>query len=158
MKELIGKKIADAREQRELKQSDLADFLGLKSPQAVSEIERGKVNISAADLYKLANYLNKPITYFYGDDFGGKEVEDVLAMVKELPLDELNSIIQIAKGNTKMKGLLGSLPQEGKLDPVEHREVIEKFYNEMLDIRRPIESQLKAMDLIISQFEELLRV
>ena len=156
MKEIIGGKIAEAREQRGLKQSDLADYLGLKSSQAVSEIERGKVNISAADLYKLANLLNKPIMYFYDEDFGGKRIDDVIVMIKNLSDEELDELVASAKDNTRLKILIGSLPEGNDLDPLEHKEFIENFISELLDIKRPLEAKLKSLDFIISQFEDLI--
>ena len=156
MKETIGKKIAEAREQRGLTQKDLADFLELKSPQAVSEIERGKVNIAAADLYKLADYLTKPIAYFYGDYFDSPEREDAIALVKQLSQEELKGLVNLARANTRMKGLAASLPQEGLLNPADHIDMLQKFYSEILDIKKPIEAQLMTMNQVIAQFEELI--
>ena len=63
MNEIIVKRIKAARMERGLTQQNLADQLG-RTAAALSDLERGKVQVTASDLLKLARYLNKPIEYF----------------------------------------------------------------------------------------------
>jgi transcriptional regulator with XRE-family HTH domain len=56
MNETIIKQIKAARMERGLTQQDLADQLG-RTAAAISDLERGKVQVTASDLYKLSRYL-----------------------------------------------------------------------------------------------------
>jgi len=46
-------------------------------------IERGKFQVRTSDLYQLAQLLNKPIEYFYGEEFGDKEIQDLVAVLRK---------------------------------------------------------------------------
>lgn len=60
----IRNRIKEARAQRGVSQLDIARVL-YKTGSAVSDIERGRVEISARELSLIADYLEKPISYFY---------------------------------------------------------------------------------------------
>lgn len=60
----IGKRIRQARIDANLNQTELADMLH-KKQTSISEIERGKIEISASTLLHIAIVLKKPITYFF---------------------------------------------------------------------------------------------
>jgi transcriptional regulator with XRE-family HTH domain len=60
----IIKKIRETRLHKHITQSEIAELLG-KSPAAISDLERGKVQISAAELYLIAEFLEVPIDYFF---------------------------------------------------------------------------------------------
>lgn len=60
----IRVKIKQARNEAQESQQDLAKALQ-KSRVSVSDIERGRVEISAADLGWIAAHYDKPISYFY---------------------------------------------------------------------------------------------
>ncbi len=79
--EQIAERIRQARLERGLTQKDLAVFLN-KTPSNVSDIERCRVQVSAVDLYILAEALNKPIEYFFGEDFGGKDIENLVGLIR----------------------------------------------------------------------------
>jgi transcriptional regulator with XRE-family HTH domain len=81
---LIAQRIRAARLQRNLTQQDMADKFS-KTSAAISDIERGKTQITAADLIIFADLLIKPIEYFYGEDFGDQEIEDIIALIRRLP-------------------------------------------------------------------------
>jgi transcriptional regulator with XRE-family HTH domain len=82
-KEIVDR-IKEARLFRGMTQQNLADALG-KTSAAISDLERGKVQVSAIDLLKLAAVLNKPIEYFYGEEIGDKEIEDFVAVIRRQP-------------------------------------------------------------------------
>lgn len=79
----IRKRIRDAREDRGMIQADLAAFLG-KSRVALSDIERGRVKVSASDLALLATALEKPVSYFYPPPDRGLETNELAPEEKEL--------------------------------------------------------------------------
>ena len=81
---LIAQRIRAARLQRNLTQQDMADKFK-KTSAAISDIERGKTQITASDLLIFAELLIKPIEYFYGEDFGDPEIEDLIALMRKLP-------------------------------------------------------------------------
>lgn len=60
----MGEQIRKAREEARMSQEELAELIYRKR-LAVSEMENGKVEISAWTIPLLAQALNKPITYFY---------------------------------------------------------------------------------------------
>ena len=60
----IRNKIKQARNEAKESQEDLAQALQ-KSRVSVSDIERGRVEISAADLGWIAAHYDKPVSYFY---------------------------------------------------------------------------------------------
>jgi transcriptional regulator with XRE-family HTH domain len=63
-KAYIREKIKQARLAANESQSDLAKFFG-KSRVTISDMERGRVDISASDLSFIAAHYNKPISYFF---------------------------------------------------------------------------------------------
>jgi len=80
----IAQRIRAARLQRELTQQDIAEKLG-KTSAAISDLERGKTQVSASDLVTIYLLLGKPIEYFYGEDFSGNEIEDINELIRRLP-------------------------------------------------------------------------
>lgn len=62
----IGRKIRALRLERGLSQSSLADSIGLTFQQ-VQKYEKGTNRVSAGRLQRIAEMLNIPVTFFYGD-------------------------------------------------------------------------------------------
>ena len=60
----VGGKIKEFRKKNKLKQSDLAEKLGI-SNTSVSEYERGNVNIDADTLFQIAAILNVKVDDFF---------------------------------------------------------------------------------------------
>ena len=58
-------RIRDLREDRDLKQKDLAQLLGVHQT-TYSEYELGKLNIPVAALHKLADYYGVSVDYLLG--------------------------------------------------------------------------------------------
>ena len=79
----IREQIRSAREQRGMTQADLAKFI-YKSRVAMSDIERGRVQVSASDLSLMASALEKPVAYFYPPVDRGVEESDLSPEEKEL--------------------------------------------------------------------------
>ena len=96
MNEIIVKRIKQARLERSLTQQDLAECLD-RTASAISDLERGKVQISASDLYKLSKYLNKPIEYFYGDYFIDDDIQDLISIIRRMDPDIRENVIPVIK-------------------------------------------------------------
>ena len=101
----IVKRIREARQERDLTQQDIADYLG-KTAASISDLERGKVQVSASDLHKIAEYLNKPIEYFFGEEYLGDDTQDVIALIRRMPPEiranqvaAISSILQLQRAN-----------------------------------------------------------
>lgn len=62
----IGRKIRALRLERGLSQTNLADGIGLTFQQ-VQKYEKGANRVSAGRLQKIADLLNIPVTFFYGE-------------------------------------------------------------------------------------------
>jgi Zn-dependent peptidase ImmA (M78 family)/DNA-binding XRE family transcriptional regulator len=57
LRKILGRRIADTRKSLKLTQTDLANEIGVSSPQIISQIEQGKRGVDAWELAKLAKLL-----------------------------------------------------------------------------------------------------
>jgi Zn-dependent peptidase ImmA (M78 family)/transcriptional regulator with XRE-family HTH domain len=80
----VGRRIATARRQLGLNQTELSERLGV-ARTTLAEIETGQRRVTAEELYRLANLLRRPLDYFFAADgagalfafrLTGKEVEE----------------------------------------------------------------------------------
>jgi len=81
---LIGNLIRESRKLRGRTQSELAEALG-KTAGAISQLEQGNVQVSVIELNKIANYLNKPIEFFFGEEYFGEDVQTLIAVIRKMP-------------------------------------------------------------------------
>ena len=72
-----------AREDSSASQEDLAHVLE-KSRVAISDMERGRVEVSASDLVFIANYFEKPLTYVFPAAIIDPQAKDLTPQEKEL--------------------------------------------------------------------------
>jgi len=79
----IRNRIKEARAQRDVSQLEIARVLE-KTGSAVSDIERGRVQVSASDLSLIADRLEKPISYFYPAPVRGADPSDLSPDEQEL--------------------------------------------------------------------------
>jgi transcriptional regulator with XRE-family HTH domain len=77
---LFGKRIREARERLEMTQEDLAEVLG-KAQNAISSYENGTRAIRISELPDLAQALDVPIAYFFGDIEPDEEATALLAQL-----------------------------------------------------------------------------
>ena len=82
----IGNRIRDARKITGRTQKDLAKALG-KTAGAISQLEQGNVQITVIELHNIAEFLNKPIEYFFGEDYFGEDVQALIAVIRKMPLE-----------------------------------------------------------------------
>jgi transcriptional regulator with XRE-family HTH domain len=84
--EYIGERIRQARKDRNRTQSELADALG-KTTGAISQLEQGNVQVAVVELARIADFLNKPIEHFFGEEYMGDDVQTLVAVIRKMPLD-----------------------------------------------------------------------
>lgn len=100
----MGKLIKNARVEADISQEELAERAYLKQ-SSISKIEAGNRSLSAEDILYLSHALNKPINYFFAEEFtkelGGEEVrileEELLIQARRLSPDDLRKLIAQAK-------------------------------------------------------------
>lgn len=99
----IRQRIHAARTERGMSQEQLARYLE-KSRVTVSDLERGRVRIGAADLAIIAGALEKPIDFFYPPPARGVEKDDLSPAEQELVLqasylseDDLRKLVAQAR-------------------------------------------------------------
>src|SRR5436309_232278 len=68
----IGQKIRALRTAKEVSQVELGRALGVTFQQ-VQKYEKGANRVSAGRLQKIANMLDTPITFFYGEPVAGSK-------------------------------------------------------------------------------------
>ncbi|MBN1538289.1 MAG: helix-turn-helix domain-containing protein [Anaerolineales bacterium] len=155
MNDLIVRKIKEARLERGLTQKDLADHLG-KTAAAISDLERGKVQVTAGDLYHIAQLLNKPIEYFYGEEFGDSAIQDLVAIVRKQPPKEQANTIELSRMLMQMQeigDLAKSIP-EGEEMPIEK---VKEFYNAFIPFSTIINKMNELINDIRDKFDEELK-
>lgn len=116
MNELIVNRIKKARVDRGYTQHDVGKLLG-KSAASISELERGKVQVNATDLYKIANFLNKPIEYFFSEDFGENEIQDLMAILRRQPPEAMKQSIMVISLIIQMQEVSDKLNANPDEDP-----------------------------------------
>lgn len=151
MNNIIVELIKGARSERGLTQKDLADHLG-KTQATISDLERGKVQVSASELYEISQLLNKPIEYFYGEHIGDKEIQDLIAVLrKQSPKDRAN-VLEINRIILKMQQLSDDVKKnypEGKVIPMEK---VKEFY----ELFVPFATAMKTMSQEFQEVKEKL--
>jgi transcriptional regulator with XRE-family HTH domain len=96
----LGKLIKNARLEANMTQAELADRARF-SQTAISQIEQGKRDVSAAEIIYLSSALNRPILYFYQPysirDNSNIELSplesELLNLAKKLSVEDLRKIV-----------------------------------------------------------------
>jgi transcriptional regulator with XRE-family HTH domain len=161
MNEIIVKRIKEARLERSLTQHDLAEYLG-RSTAAISELERGKVQATAHDLYLIAQLLNKPIEYFYGEEYGEPEIHDLIAVLRKQPAEVRTQSIETTKLILQMQQIGDIIREEPEKDLsieelqsflgafITFSKQINDLTIKMNDIRDKLIQELKAQGIDLS--------
>jgi len=98
----IRERIKQAREESGETQEILATALQ-KTRVAVSDLERGRVSVSAADLLIIARHFNKPISYFFPDYVKVQEGdlspldEELIKLFWELPKQQQHIALEYVR-------------------------------------------------------------
>jgi transcriptional regulator with XRE-family HTH domain len=156
----IVRRVKEARRNRDMTQQDLAKPLG-KTASAVSDMERGKVQVSASELSIIADTLNTPIEYFYGEEVGDQYISDIVSLVrKENPEGRANSLesIKMLLSLTQAVDKLNSDPNK-EISPEELGQLLTTFvtfttrFSQMTtqldDVQKKIIQEINAQGLKI---------
>ena len=156
MIELIVRKIKEARLEREFTQKDLANHLG-KTAAAISDLERGKVQVTASDLYRISRLLNKPIEYFYGEAIGDNEIQSLISILRNEPVESRKGTIEFINQLLVMQKIgneSNSLEEDEEL-PVE--KVIE-FYKFLAPFSVGVNEMARQLNELREKFDEELKI
>jgi transcriptional regulator with XRE-family HTH domain len=157
----MGELIRQARVEQGLTQQDIANHLG-RTAASISEMERGKVQVSASDLFKIAQLLNKPIEYFYGEEYGEKEIQDFIALIRKQNPEARASSVSTTSMLLRLFSLgeeLKSIPEDQPI-PVEKTkeffaifipfsDLINKMTSQLNDIRDKLIEEMKIQGIDI---------
>jgi len=94
----IGLKIRALRKQKNINQSALAEMIE-RSPEAVSNLERGVSLPSMETLIRLSQQLNTPLTYFFDntlDDGGGSWRTELIAELQTIAYSLSDQDLELA--------------------------------------------------------------
>jgi transcriptional regulator with XRE-family HTH domain len=149
MNDLIVNKIKAARIERGMTQKDLADHLG-RTAAAISDLERGKVQINASDLYHLAQLLNKPIEYFYGEEFGGKDIQNLIAIIRKEPPETRSQSIDMITNLLNLQVMREKLEFNPEAKP--SKEQIREFLSFVLPLSQSMNSFTAQLNNLINTF------
>lgn len=96
--EFIRQRFREAKAEARWSQREMAALLGV-SQSTVSDIERGRVRITADDLARFTGRLQKPITYFYpaGMEADDDKEADLLNLFRSLPQKWKQHIMSVVK-------------------------------------------------------------
>ncbi len=106
----IGTRVRNARLKKGRTQKQLAECLD-RTVGAISQLEQGKIQISAVDLHKLANYLDTPIEYFFGEKYDNEATRDLIMVLRkqtpkdrEYTLNYISSLSQLQELSLEIAG------------------------------------------------------
>lgn len=156
MNDLIVARIRAARSERGLTQKDLADHLK-KTQASISDLEKGKVQVSASDLYDIAQLLNKPIEFFYGEEIGDVEIQDMVAVMRKMPANNRKSSIAITNMILQMQNkveIVEKYPKDKEV-PIEE---VQEFYNLFAPFAIAINEMSKKINEMKDKFDEELKL
>ncbi len=129
----IVKRIKAARLEAGLTQKDVAEHLG-RTSAAISDLERGKVEVSAEELFKLARFFKKPVEYFYGDNFGGAATQEIVAALRSLASEDREALLSQIRNLMRMWEIskrLQALSEETEPDKQELEKLVIEYYGTM---------------------------
>ena len=111
----VGHRLRQARLLAGMSQDELGDGIGV-SFQAVQKYEHGENRVSASRLFKAAQLLDRPVSFFFedveaaraakaNDDFSREEIE-LIRHYRQLPDDKLrDELLQMTKQIGKVEGI-----------------------------------------------------
>ncbi len=140
--EEIARRIKQARLERGFTQKDLAKFLN-KTPSNISDIERCRVQVSAVDLHTLAKALNKPIEYFFGEQWGDQHIEDLIGLMRTQTPEANQRAIEMMKVMLSIQTLAQDVQASNReLTPEEQR----RFIADLVSFLVQFEQMRKKVD------------
>lgn len=145
----IVQKIKEFRLRSGRTQQDLADLLG-KTAASISDLERGRVQISATELSIIAEYLGIPIENFFTDEYLDQDIVNVLTSIKEQPREARLNSFELVKLYLEIQVLSKKVlndPQK-EFPPEELGEIVTKilkFQSQYKLITRKLDSTIDGL-------------
>jgi transcriptional regulator with XRE-family HTH domain len=134
-------------------QQQLANLLG-KTSAAISDLERGKVQVSAGDLSIIATALDRPIEFFYGANFKGEDVQDIIAYMQNETPEQAKQSLETMKMFMRLQHL-GEIFQKEDRQPTP--EEMGTFVTDFMKFSDQINDLTKQMNLIRDQLLQALK-
>lgn len=150
----IAQRIKAARLQRNLTQQDLAEKFN-KTSAAISDIERGKTQISATDLIQFSELLMKPIEYFFGEDFSGNDVQDIIVLIRKLPPELKKQQLPLITMMLRMNEI--NYEMQNTEDKVLQSKAVKEFYEMFLPYYNSMETMVEQLRDAKSNIESLIK-
>jgi len=150
----IAQRIRAARLQRNLTQQDLAEKFN-KTSATISDIERGKTQITASDLVLFSELLVKPIEYFFGEDFSDSDIEDVIALMRKLPPETRKQQLPLMTMFLRMAQI--TVEMQDTSDVEKQMEAVKEFYELFLPYYNSMESMMNQLTEAKKNIESLLK-
>jgi len=155
MNELIVKRIKETRLEKGLTQQDLANRLG-KTAAAISDLERGKVQVTASDLFLISQLLQKPIEFFYGEEYGEAEIQDLITLVRRESPDVRKQTIETVKMLLQMQKIGEKLSENPDAQlPIED---LKEFFNLFISFSKQVNDTTNQVndirDMILQELKE----
>ncbi len=150
----ITQRIRAARLKRNLTQQDLADKFN-KTSAAISDIERGKTQITASDLILFSELLAKPIEYFYGEDFHDDDIADIIALMRRLPPETRKQQLPMMTMFLRMAEIQNEMQNTD--DKEKQMEAVKEFYELFLPYYDSMESMMEQLREAKNNIESLLK-
>ncbi len=152
---LIAQKVREARLENGLTQQDIADKLG-RTSAAISDLERGKIQITASDLFEISTLLNRPIEYFFGLSSDDKDIQEVISIIRKMSPESrknhLTNITMILK-MFKIGDNINSISDENEL-----LDLAKNFYNLFLPFSVAMNKLISDMQNIRKYLDSLLGI
>jgi transcriptional regulator with XRE-family HTH domain len=128
-----GKLIQEARKEAKMTQEELAEATYLRQ-MSISRIEKGTRSISTEELLYLSYTLNKPISYFFPEDFRTKldeselsEIEkEMLTQVRQLSQSDLRKLIAQARALAELSDEDEPEPKKSPKHQEEFKKLVEQ--------------------------------
>lgn len=150
----IAQRIRAARLQRNLTQQDLADKLN-RTAAAISDIERGKTQITANDLITFSELLGKPIEFFFGEDFGGDDIADISAVIRRLQPDLRKQQLPMLMMMLRMFEINANMQSSD--EPQKQIEAVSEFYENFLPFYQTMDSMMDQLKEAKKNLESILK-
>ena len=153
--ETIANRIKEARIERGFKQKDVAERLN-RTIGAVSQLEQGNVQISVVDLHKLANMFNKPIEFFFGEEYIGDDAQALISMIRKLSPDERNEQVAVIMMILQMQNIAETLEETD--DKGIQEDLAREFYKVFVPFSITVNHMTEQINDIKDKLEEVLKI
>jgi len=149
----IAQRVREYRKKAGKTQQDLADLLS-KTSASISDLERGKVQITASELSKIAEYLNIPINAFFGNALNYEEIQNVITTIQEQPEQARISSFAMVKLFLEIQSLSKNIMAnpEKEYSPEELGEMVTK----LLTFQKQYKAMTSQLDKTIEDLIQLL--